>query len=97
MTVIDRIRAALDAGFAPQDLDIRDDSAEHAGHAGARGGGHYAISIVSDAFAGKSTVARHRMIYAALDDLMKTQIHALAIRALTASEASMQPNQKEPR
>ncbi|NMG46928.1 BolA/IbaG family iron-sulfur metabolism protein [Azoarcus communis] len=74
----------------PLSVQIGDDSALHAGHAGARsGGGHYNLHIVSAAFAGKNTVARHRMIYAALDDMMKGEIHALAIRAQTAEEAGL--------
>lgn len=97
MSIIDRIRSRLVDAFAPQFLEIEDDSAKHAGHAGAGNGGHYNVAIVSSAFEGKSTVARHRMIYSALDDMMKSEIHALAIRAQTAAEASMQPTQKEPR
>lgn len=72
----------------PVAIEIEDDSARHAGHAGAKsGGGHYNLDIISDAFDGKNTVARHRMIYAALGDMMKGEIHALAIRAKTAEEA----------
>lgn len=97
MSITDRIRSRLVAAFAPQILEIEDDSAKHAGHAGAGGGGHFNVTIVSAAFEGKPTVARHRMIYSALDDMMKSEIHALAIRAKTAAEASMQPTQKEPR
>lgn len=78
-----RLRAAL----APLELEIRDDSAAHAGHAGARGGGgHFQVHIVSPAFAGKSRLARHRLVYAALADLMEQEIHALSIRALTPDE-----------
>lgn len=97
MSIIERMRSRLTAAFAPESIEIVDDSALHAGHAGAGNGGHYSLAIVSDAFQGKNTVARHRMIYSALDDMMKSEIHALAIRAQTASEASMQPTQKEPR
>jgi BolA protein len=86
--VVDRIRERL-AVLSPTAIDIQDDSALHAGHAGARaGGGHYRLHIVSTAFEGKSTIARHRLIYAALGDLMKKEIHALAIRAVSASEAT---------
>lgn len=95
MTVIDEIRNRL-AVFAPLSIEIEDDSALHAGHAGAKGGGgHYRMTMVSDAFIGKNTVARHRLIYDALGELMRTRIHALAIRALTAEEANTQPNRKE--
>lgn len=88
---VERIRAALAARFAPAVLEIGDDSALHAGHAGARsGGGHYRIFIVSAAFEGCSKVLRQRMIYAAVGDMMKHDIHALAIRALTAIEAESQ-------
>ncbi|MCK9983532.1 MAG: BolA family transcriptional regulator, general stress-responsive regulator [Azoarcus sp.] len=95
MTVIDEIRDRL-AVLAPLSIEIEDDSALHAGHAGAKGGGgHYRMTMVSDAFIGKNTVARHRLIYGALGELMRTRIHALAIRALTAEEANTQPTRKE--
>lgn len=95
MTVIDEIRARL-ADLNPLSIEIEDDSALHAGHAGAKGGGgHYRMTMVSDAFIGKNTVARHRLIYGALGELMRTRIHALAIRALTAEEANTQPTRKE--
>lgn len=76
------MRARL-ASLAPVRLDLRDESAQHAGHAGSRpsGGTHWQLAIVSDAFRGKSTVARHRMVYEALGDLMKRDIHALKIEA----------------
>lgn len=97
MTVIDRIRARL-AALQPERIEIGDDSALHAGHAGARsGGGHYRLLIVSPHFESRSTVARHRMIYDALGDMMKTDIHALAIRALSATEATKQLSHEEPR
>jgi len=89
VNVIDRMQQRL-GSLQPLSVQIGDDSALHAGHAGARsGGGHYNLHIVSAAFAGKNTVARHRMIYAALDDMMKGEIHALAIRAQTAEEAGL--------
>lgn len=75
------------AALAPLDLDIRDDSARHAGHAGARaGGGHFAMTIVSARFAGKPLMARHRMVYDALGPLMTHEIHALSIDAKTPEE-----------
>ncbi|MCK6374835.1 MAG: BolA family transcriptional regulator [Zoogloea sp.] len=86
MSVIDEIRQRL-AVLAPVKVELIDDSALHAGHAGARsGGGHYRLSIVSAAFAGKNTVARHRMIYDALGDMMRKEIHALAIQAETPED-----------
>jgi BolA protein len=71
------------AALAPVELDLRDESAQHAGHAGSRpsGGTHWQLVIVSEAFRGKSTVARHRMVYEALGDLMSRDIHALKIAA----------------
>lgn len=81
------IRARLEHRFAPLELEVRDDSAAHAGHAGARDGrGHFAVRIVSLAFDGESRLARHRMVYTALGDLMQTDIHALSITALTPDE-----------
>ncbi len=71
----------------PHSLDIVDDSATHAGHAGAAsGGGHFQLTIVSKQFAGKTQVARHRLIYQALGDLMQRQIHALSITAYTPDQ-----------
>ena len=76
------------AGFAPQRIELIDDSAQHAGHAGAKGGGgHYRLLIVAECFRGKSTLARHRLVYDALDELMRSRIHALSIRSLTPDEA----------
>lgn len=86
MSVVDEIRNRL-APLAPTRLDLIDDSALHASHAGARsGGGHYRLSIVSAAFSGKNTVARHRLIYAALGEMMRREIHALAIQAQSPEE-----------
>jgi len=79
--------------LAPLSIDIIDESHLHAGHAGARdGGGHYRVYIVSAAFEGCSRVQRQRMIYTALGDMMKKDIHALAIRALSATEATTHEN-----
>jgi BolA protein len=75
------------AALQPDHLEIADDSALHAGHEGAKsGGGHFRLTIVSPQFAGKNTLARHRMIYAALGPMMQAQIHALAIRAYAPGE-----------
>ena len=82
-----RIEQQLRAALEPEDLEIIDDSATHAGHAGARdGGGHFNVLIVSGRFAGKSRLQRHRLVYAALDDMMPKEIHALSIKALTPDE-----------
>lgn len=75
------------APLAPTRIELIDDSALHAGHEGAKsGGGHYRLLIVSKAFAGKSTVSRHRLVYDALGDLMRQKIHALSIKSLTPEE-----------
>ena len=73
------------AALAPLSLDLRDESSQHAGHAGSRpsGGTHWQLSIVSEAFRGKNAVARHRLVYEALGDLMERDIHALKIAAST--------------
>ncbi len=77
------------AVLAPSRLELIDDSARHAGHAGAKGGGgHYRLLIVATAFAGQARLARHRLVHAALGDLMRTRIHALSIQALTPAEVS---------
>ena len=81
MTLTETIRARLNS-LAPTSLTIRDDSAQHADHAGNTGGGHFHIVITSALFNGKSLVARHRIIYAELQDLIPQQIHALSIDAL---------------
>jgi len=76
------------APLNPVTLELRDESGQHAGHAGARpsGGSHWQLTIVSDAFRGKNSVARHRMVYEALGDLMKQDIHALKIEALAPDQ-----------
>lgn len=84
------IQARLQAALAPVHLHLRDDSAHHAGHAGAREGGHYHLTIVSPRFAGLPRVARHRLVYDVLADLMQKGIHALAIDARTPDEQQKQ-------
>jgi BolA family transcriptional regulator, general stress-responsive regulator len=74
--------------LAPISLAVSDDSAAHAGHAGNNGGGHLSAKIVSAAFVGKSTVERHRAVYALVGDLMPHRIHALALTTLTPNEMS---------
>ena len=84
---IDMIREKLTTALAPEQLDIIDESHLHAGHPGARGGGgHFNVTIVSAAFEGKNLLARHRMVYDALGDAMKSEIHALSIKAHTPKE-----------
>lgn len=76
------IKARLTEAFNPSQLELVDESHKHAGHAGARdGGGHFVVSIVSEAFIGKTPIQRHRMVYAALAELMPKEIHALSISA----------------
>ncbi len=83
----EHIKKILTEAFTPEFLELLDNSADHAGHAGARsGGGHYHVTLVAEAFTGKSLVQRHQMVYKALGDLMKEQIHALGINALSPSE-----------
>ena len=85
---VEAIRAAIEIALAPQSLVVEDDSARHAGHAGARDGrGHFNVEVVSEAFAGLNPIARHRAVYAAVGDLMATDIHALSIKARTPHEA----------
>jgi BolA protein len=77
-----RLRQRLVEEFHPLELSVEDESHLHAGHAGAAGGaGHFRVRIVAEAFRGKTSVMRHRMIYAAVGELMKSEIHALAIDA----------------
>ncbi|WP_240125181.1 BolA family protein [Thermomonas alba] len=84
---VERIRALLTEALAPLALKVHDDSHRHAGHAGARGGlGHFRVEIVSAAFVGKPLLARHRMVHAALGEMLRTDIHALAITARAPGE-----------
>jgi BolA protein len=84
---MDRIRDRLLATFAPIDCQLIDESHLHAGHAGAASGaGHYRVQLVSDRFEGLNRVSRHRLVYDCLNDMMHTDIHALAIIALAPSE-----------
>lgn len=86
MNTAEKMRERL-AALAPLRLEIDDDSAKHAGHAGAKEGGHYRLLIVSPRFAGCATMQRHRLIYEALGPMMRGEIHALSIRALTPEES----------
>ena len=85
---VDNIRRTLEAVLAPTRLDIEDDSHRHAGHAGAKGGGHYRVFVVSAKFSGRTLIARHRMVYEALAEQMKGDIHALSIVAKAPEEAT---------
>ena len=86
---VERIRQALDAALAPLQLDVGDDSHLHAGHVGAAsGGGHYRVRIVSEQFEKLRLVMRHRLVYDAVQGMMHTDIHALAITAIAPSELS---------
>jgi BolA protein len=86
MTDAQVIRSRL-ADLQPLRLEVVDDSARHAGHAGARaGGGHFRVMVVSEAFVGLPTLARHRLVHARLSDLLPRSIHALSLRALTPAE-----------
>lgn len=84
---LQQIQERLTAEFAPLHLQVKDQSHLHVGHAGARDGmGHFEATIVADAFAGKSRIERHRLVYAALGPLMQTDIHALKINAYSPDE-----------
>jgi BolA protein len=88
MHVAETMKRILSESFTPQRLAIIDDSHRHAGHAGARPEGetHFTVEIVSSAFAGKSRVDRQRLVYAALSDLLRDRVHALALKTLTPEE-----------
>ncbi len=82
-----QIISRLDATFLPVECLLEDESAQHAGHAGAAsGGGHYRLRLVSSRFEGCNRVARHRLVYDCLADMMRSEIHALTIIALAPSE-----------
>jgi BolA family transcriptional regulator, general stress-responsive regulator len=88
MTMVDTIREKLITAFAPDALDVEDESAKHAGHSGARPGGetHFNVRVVSKAFEGVSRVERQRRVYAALAEELKSRIHALSLTTLTPAE-----------
>jgi len=84
---VTQIEQRLRAALQPLRLDIVDESAKHAGHAGARdGGGHFDVTIVASQFSGKSLLQRHRLVYDALGETMRGNIHALSIHAFTPEE-----------
>ncbi|WP_303901175.1 BolA family protein [Thiohalomonas denitrificans] len=90
MNRVEAIRSVLNNTLEPEQLEIIDDSHKHAGHASAGGAGHFTVRVVSPVFAGKSLIERHRLVYAALDDLMHSEIHALSIKAETPEESKNQ-------
>ncbi len=91
MNRVQWIESTLRQAFAPQQLHIEDESALHAGHAGAAsGGGHFRVLIVADVFRGQTPVQRHSAVYAALGDAMQSDIHALALKTLTPEEFEAQ-------
>ncbi len=92
MTTADRLRERLTAAFSPARLDIVDELARHAGHAGSRPGGetHFRVTIVSAAFESLNRVARQRAVYGVLAEELANQVHALSLTALTPAEALKQ-------
>ena len=90
MRVSDTIRRLLEQGLLPQSLTIEDESHRHEGHGGAKPSGetHFNVTIIAAAFAGKSRVARHRMVFELLAELMDNPVHALALTTLTPQEAA---------
>ena len=82
----DIIYQQLQAAFNPLQLSVEDESHFHVGHVGHKGAGHFAVKIVSECFSGKTLIARHRMVYAALESLIGSDIHALKINAKTPEE-----------
>jgi BolA family transcriptional regulator, general stress-responsive regulator len=88
-TRLERLTDRLNRAFAPERLDVVDDSHHHAGHAGAADGrGHFSVLLVSSRFAGLGSLKRHRLVYEAVGDMMTTDIHALSIQAIAPGEAA---------
>ena len=85
---VERIRTVMRDRLHPVRLEIRDDSAAHAGHVGGGGKGHFYIRVVSEVFSGKSLVERHRLVHDALAALLETDIHALSLSTKTPDEVS---------
>jgi BolA family transcriptional regulator, general stress-responsive regulator len=86
------IQARLQAALAPTHIEVQDDSHLHAGHAGAREGGHYTLRLHSARFAGLSTLARHRLVYSSLGPLVPLGVHALVIEAYAPNEPKKSPS-----
>ena len=85
--VMAQLRSALEKAFAPMTLEILDDSAAHAGHEGSRAGGHYRVTVVAEAFRGRSRLERHRLVYGAVAPLFQGAVHALNVVARTPDES----------
>ncbi len=83
---VERIRTVVQDAFRPVRLEIRDDSAAHAGHAGGGGKGHFKLLIVSEQFSGKTSLQRHRLVHEALASLLETDIHALVLNTKAPEE-----------
>lgn len=93
-TRAERIKAILEEAFASSQVSVRDDSARHAGHPGARdGAGHFSVRVESQAFSGRSRLERHRLVYEALAKLLPREIHALNIVAVSPEEVSQSRTQ----
>lgn len=89
----DRIETLLRSALAPMHLEVLDDSAKHVGHAGAQGGaGHFHVRILSEKFRGLPVLARHRLVYEALREMLPDQIHALGIEADAPGERASPPD-----
>jgi BolA family transcriptional regulator, general stress-responsive regulator len=97
MSVADKIRARLEQSLAPVRLEIIDESHRHAGHSGARPSGetHFNVEIAASVFEGKSRIARHRMVFELLKDLMDAPVHALALRTLTPQEDTLRQDKNQ--
>lgn len=94
-TRVEQIRQLIEQSLAPEVLELYDDSQSHAGHAGAMaGGGHFYATIVSNSFEGMTPVRRHQLVYQALGDMMKAEIHALSIQAFTPVEYQQKEKQE---
>jgi len=89
MSRIDDLRTRIVSGLGAERVEVQDDSEQHRGHAGARGGaGHYSVTVVAEHFAGLDRVARHRAVYGAVGDMIPGEVHALVVRAFTPAEWS---------
>ena len=86
MDRIKTIREHLQQALQPEHIEIVDDSHQHIGHASAGGAGHFSVTVIANAFAEQNAVQRHRLVYAALSDLMPDEIHAVSIKAYTPEE-----------
>jgi BolA family transcriptional regulator, general stress-responsive regulator len=86
MDRITAIRERLTNQLQPTLLDVIDESHLHVGHAGAGSAGHFAVAITAEAFNGKSLIEQHRLVYQAVDDLMRSEIHALSIKVIASDE-----------